>query len=711
MEAVVNPEGTRLRRLTSSVSLGAPSFVLAVFACLIVLQALGFVIWGTGRTGKSISGLLLILHNGLALACAWIAFRRARSVAVIYWFLYALSMLALLIPTVFGTYDTLFDRSVLSPSTWRVLFCLYGAPILMMLFLPETDRERSKWEILLDLFQVAIVVGLSFSTFFLLPVQQMMPSDALLRNVSLSNLQSLLLLAAVGLRLLFARVPGTRDLLLRVGIFLLFCGVVTYIGNWIDVHQYTAASAWFDLGWALPYVAGGLVAVDRTPAAPPPARKATGFLGVLGMNVVLVALLFCCIELLMGRRTAAHSETLTAIAVAASLLAFTIRLALTQHHQQQEIAKREAAQDELSKANTTIRGLLEIAGLEVTGITQISELGSLLQACASRDEALRIIPERLVRLFPGTSGTLSVLNASKDRAESAARWGNHLRLDQTFTPDECWSLRRGCAHNVPAQESSLRCTHLRSEGSSVCIPLIANGEAIGVLSIQEGERETDAPLLSDSDAFARRGQLAIAVAEHIALAISNLNLREALRLQAIRDSLTGLYNRRYMQEFLDREIHRARRRGTPLAVMMLDLDNFKRYNDTFGHPAGDEALRFVGDALLQSVRAEDLACRYGGEEFSLILPECSLQQAAARAEEIRAKLKDLRTARANQIPGVVTVSIGVAGFEAATDNGSLVLRLADDALYLAKRGGRDRVVVARPDVECRPAETSSPACV
>jgi diguanylate cyclase (GGDEF)-like protein len=202
--------------------------------------------------------------------------------------------------------------------------------------------------------------------------------------------------------------------------------------------------------------------------------------------------------------------------------------------------------------------------------------------------------------------------------------------------------------------------------------------------------------LPDSDGFGRRKQLASVVAEHIALAISNLNLREALRLQAIHDSLTGLYNRRYMQEFLERELYRARRRNRPLAVMMLDLDNFKRYNDTFGHPAGDEALRFVGDVLLRAVRADDLACRYGGEEFSLILPECSLQQAAARAEEIRARLKDLHMQRSSEIPGNITVSIGVAAFEETTDKGNLLLKFADDALYQAKRAGRDRVVVARP---------------
>src|SRR5207248_2702304 len=146
-------------------------------------------------------------------------------------------------------------------------------------------------------------------------------------------------------------------------------------------------SVWFDLGWALPYIAGGLVALTWKPSAPPahPTREATGFVGFLANNIILVALLFCCIDLLMGKWKAAHSEILTAIAVAASLLAFTIRLALTQYHQHQEIARRKAAQDALSTANKTISGLLEIADLEATGFTQISELGSLLQACASRD--------------------------------------------------------------------------------------------------------------------------------------------------------------------------------------------------------------------------------------------------------------------------------------------------------------------------------------
>jgi diguanylate cyclase (GGDEF)-like protein len=670
-----------------------PNFVAIVFAGLIALQTLGFLVLRTGRAGISVSLVILVAHNLLALGCAWIAFRRARNVAALFWFLYAVSLLTLLIPTAFGAYDAVFERSSLSASTWRVLYCLYGAPILMMLFLPETDRERLRSEVFLDLFQVAIVVGLTFSTFFLLPVQQMLPAAALLRNISLSNIENSFLMLAVFVRLLFARLPATRNLLFRLGLFLLICAVVTYIGNWLDQYQHTSLSIWFNLGWAVPYVVGGLVAVTwSAPTTMSSIRAPTNFVSFLGTNLLLVALLLG-IDLLMGRWQASHGRIFTVIAVAASLLAFTVRLALTQYSQQREIVQRRAAQDELFAANETITSLLNDARIETIGITQISELGSLLQACSSRDEAFLVMPERLVRLFPGTSGAISVLNASKDRVESAARWGTRLSVNQTFAPDECWSLRRGCTHALPAGVSSVRCTHLQAAGSSVCVPLIANGEAIGVLSIQNDDELSDAS--TDSEGFARRNQLASAVAEHIALAISNLNLREALRQQTIHDPLTGLHNRRYMQEFLEREILRARRKGRPLALMMLDVDNFKRYNDTFGHPNGDEALRFVADTLLRAVRADDLACRYGGEEFSLILPECSLDQASVRAEEIRAQLKALHMERASEIPGVLTVSIGVAAFEETTDQGNLLLKFADDALYQAKRAGRDRVVVAR----------------
>src|ERR1700686_2020495 len=688
------PRGSRLREFAS---LRQTWFVGLLFAALMAAQALGFLMLGTGRPGRGLAESILVLVSFLALACAWNTFRRAQGITALYWFLFAAVLVVLLVPTAFQAYDTLFDQAILSDSTWRLLYCLYGAPILMMLFLPETSRRaRVKSEIFLDLFQVAIVIGLVYSTFFFLPAQRMLPADALLRNISISDAQSLLLLIAALVRLQVARVASTRSLLLRLGFFLLVCAVATCIGDWIDLHHYVSAAAWFNLGWAVPNVAAGLIALTWKPSSEPqPAQEPANFLSFLVTNLVLVGLL-CCINLLMDRWKQAYGETLTDVAIAASLVAFTLRLALTQFHQQQEIAGRKAAQKQLTASHEQIGQLLDNARRQTAEVTQISELGSLLQACTSREEVFRLIPERLRRLFPGASGSVSLLSASRNRVESAAEWGI-CPTDRIFSPEQCWALRRGCTHAHPGGRSVPHCSHLLGEGPSVCIPLIANGDTFGTLAIQNDE-----PLspISDPDAgsaaFARRLQVAATAAEHIALAIANLNLRESLRLQAVRDPLTGLYSRRYMQEFLERELHSARRKNRPVAVMMLDLDHFKRYNDNFGHSAGNHALAAIGETLMRCVRAEDIACRYGGEEFALILPECSLQQAAVRAEEIRRRLRECRAEPDEQTTGAITVSIGVAAFDETTDRVDLLLKFADDALYEAKRAGRDRVVVARP---------------
>jgi GGDEF domain-containing protein len=627
MDTTVQAEGARLPRFAGFASLHNSRFVASLFVGLIAVQALGFLTLGTNHAGRSVSLISLVAQNVLAIACAWIAFRRARNVAALFWFLFATSLLILQIPQTFGTYDTVFTQSTLSESTWRVLFCLYGAPILMIVFLPETDRERVKSEIFLDLFQVAIIVGLTFTSLFLLPVQQMLPTDALLRNISVSNLENFLLLAAVAVRLLFARNHRTRALLLRLGFFLASCAVVTYIGNWIDLHHYATASAWFDLGWALPYATAGLVALTWTAPTEMPRARTPTFLSFLGTNLVLVAVLFC-MNLMLDDWKRAHGAMLTDAAVAALLLAFTFRLALTQYAQQQEIVQRKAAQEKLLVANQTISGLLEEAHTETSAITQINELGTLLQACGSRDEAFHAIPERMVRLFPGTSGELSMLNASRTRAESVAEWGLRPPRGLPGASPDLESIRPVSTPALTGKDSALQHENHHSDSTSVSIPLVANGEAIGVLAIREDPSILGMVPPSDSEELSRRRQLAHAIAEHIALTNSNLDMRAALEVQATRDPLTGLYNRRYMQESLDREIHRARRRTRPLAVMLLDIDHFKRYNDTFGHAAGDEALCFVAETLLFNVRAEDLAVRYGGEEFVIILPECSLEQAA-----------------------------------------------------------------------------------
>jgi diguanylate cyclase (GGDEF)-like protein len=657
-------EGTRPAHPAGFTSLNNPRSVAFLFAGLIALQAIGYLILGTGHAGRGFSELILCFHNLLALSCARTAFRRARGAVALFWLLFIVNLLFLMVPTVLMTVSTILDITFVSLSTWRVLFCLYGAPIVMMLFLPETDQRGShRSQIFLDQFQVAIVVGLGYTTFFYLPLQRMVTFDALIRNFTISNLLSLFLLVAVFVRLQFAGTPSSRMMLQRLGTFLLSCAAVTLIGNWIDLHNYVSASAWFDIGWALPYFAAGLVSVTWTPELESQsASESTNFLSFLGTNLVLVAVLFC-MDLMLDDWKRAHGALLTNAAFAASLMAFTFRLALTQYGQQQEIIQRKAAQEQLSAANETIGGLLEEARLDTSAVTQISEIGALMQGCGSRDEAFRLVPERMVRLFPRTSGMLSVLNSTRNRAEVVAEWG-----------------------------------HIASKGESISIPLIAHEEAVGVLVIQDDGPPSSVTRPPYANEAARRRQLASSVAEHIALTVSNLDLREALQLQATRDPLTGLYNRRYMQEALERELHRARRRERPLSVMMLDIDHFKRYNDKFGHAAGDDALRLVGETLLGIVRAEDLACRYGGEEFVIILPECPLEQAGIRANEVRARLKELYLEREGELPDVVTVSIGVAAFLETTDRVDLLIKFADEALYHAKHDGRDQVAIARPEL-------------
>ena len=334
-----------------------------------------------------------------------------------------------------------------------------------------------------------------------------------------------------------------------------------------------------------------------------------------------------CIALLMDQWKQAYGEILTIAAIAASLLAFTFRLALTQFHQQQEIAQRKAAQLQLTDSHLEVGRLLADARRQTAEITQISELGSLLHACTSPRRSFS--PDSGAPA-PPLSGRLRLRLAAQRLQEPRRvrrQMGNALRRTRSSRPINVGPCAADASMPIPAEAPTRvarTCSGKVPRSAFLSSPMATPSEPCPsrttILRIPFPTRR-----LTPS-AFARRRHLAATVAEHIALAIANLGLRESLRLQAVRDPLTGLYNRRYMQEFLDRELHSARRKHRSLAVMMLDLDHFKRYNDNFGHAAGDHALAAVGEMLLRSVRAEDIACRYGGEEFALILPECSLSR-------------------------------------------------------------------------------------
>jgi diguanylate cyclase (GGDEF)-like protein len=215
--------------------------------------------------------------------------------------------------------------------------------------------------------------------------------------------------------------------------------------------------------------------------------------------------------------------------------------------------------------------------------------------------------------------------------------------------------------------------------------MIAQGETIGLFYLSA---ET-AAALPDS-----KQQLARTVAEQISMAISNLQLRETLQYQSIRDPLTGLFNRRYLEEVLGQEVSRAQRKQHEVGIIMLDVDHFKSFNDTYGHDAGDHVLQTVGRLLKDSVRGSDVACRYGGEEFTLILPEATLEETVIKAESIRQEIAQLHVVHPDQVLSGITASLGVATFPRHGSTGAAVMQAADAALYRAKAAGRNQNRVA-----------------
>jgi len=334
-------------------------------------------------------------------------------------------------------------------------------------------------------------------------------------------------------------------------------------------------------------------------------------------------------------------------------------------------------------------------------ITLLSHMTHLLQAAISVDEAWLVISQLMPMLFPHNSGGVFRLNPVFNSLEGVIIWGTPSTTQELFLLDECLALQKGQPHLQEHKSNVLCCQHLIScsPAMSFCIPIANQGETIGLFYLGAGLKNYNLSqgdiLLSQEQTIPKdKQQLAVTVARQISMGLANLTLRETLRHQSIRDTLTGLYNRRYLEESLEREIHLARRNKKTLGVIMLDVDHFKRFNDTFGHDAGDVVLRELGLFVQNNIRRSDIACRYGGEELTVILPGASLQQITLRAEQLRQGVKSLKLVYQGQSLGNITLSLGVACFPQHGDSGKDVIHVADSALYQAKRQGRDRVVAA-----------------
>lgn len=368
-----------------------------------------------------------------------------------------------------------------------------------------------------------------------------------------------------------------------------------------------------------------------------------------------------------------------AVVVCGGILGFVFWLV------RRETVRREKSEVSLNDANAKLETSLSELKHYSESARSVALLGELLQTCRNKREALAITGKHLTQLLPDMSGTIGLFNETRDQIEVSQTFGNGP-FAETFAPDDCWGLRRGRMHISSSKSAEPPCDHFDNAKTFLCLPMMAQGETLGVLTV--GSVRTNDFTLAEHRTLQT-------ITEQLSLALANLMLQETLRHQSLRDALTGLFNRRYLDDALAREIGRARRNTLPLSVIMIDLDHFKRFNDTNGHEGGDALLAEFGQTLARVVRSEDIACRFGGEEFAVILPGADLAAAIQRAEELRAAVTRMTVKMRGATLAPVTASLGVAALHDHGKTGPDLLKAADEALYEAKKDGRNRVAIAQ----------------
>ncbi|HHS3060040.1 TPA: diguanylate cyclase [Legionella pneumophila] len=355
-------------------------------------------------------------------------------------------------------------------------------------------------------------------------------------------------------------------------------------------------------------------------------------------------------------------------------------------HSVRNITKRVQEHTELQESYEKLaNGMKELQKINEQ-ITLLVEMSDIMLACGSQEELSDVMAKYSQRLLQFSSGYLFIMHPSKNYLEKAASWGNPQPHDLTFTPEQCWAIRLGRIHYAGSSRIELMCSHTmfaeQPELSLLCVPLMAQNDIYGLLYLEVGLE------------FDENQQLLItAFAELTALALANVRLRENLRYQSIRDPLTGLYNRRYLEDFLFKQLHQAERTKASFAILMLDLDHFKKINDTFGHDAGDLVLKELGQILNSDIRLGDIAARYGGEEFVLLLYDIDAQAAKMKAENLRSAISNLQVKYGAQPVGQITASIGISVYPDDAKSPAEVIEAADKALYQAKNKGRNKVIL------------------
>lgn len=351
------------------------------------------------------------------------------------------------------------------------------------------------------------------------------------------------------------------------------------------------------------------------------------------------------------------------------------KLETTSAAQERSKAELRRVHDELLASSQTLKERGEVMEL-------LGAMSHRMQATRTDEELAEVISIFVPRVMPDLPGALYAYNNSRNLLVPMSVWGEPRDVGQSFAPDKCWALRRGQEHYVSGKGKDVVCDHVHEDVVAYhCEPLLASGEVIGVLYMDG---------ILDSEARFRMSVLV----ENIASAMTNRRLQRDLKEQTIRDPLTGLFNRRYMEEALALEVARASRADTPLCVVMCDVDHFKRFNDEYGHDAGDAVLALVASELGERFRDGDIVCRYGGEEFTIIAPGTTKEDLLRRVENVREAMSKLSPRLRNQLLGSITMSFGISQWNPDMERtGADLLKHADAALYQAKRDGRNRTIM------------------
>ncbi len=355
---------------------------------------------------------------------------------------------------------------------------------------------------------------------------------------------------------------------------------------------------------------------------------------------------------------------------------------------QRELEKAKARSEE---AEARAREILQSERARQDEAHRLANLDEWLQSCKSLHELFMIVQTFMARMLPGSSGELYTYSNSRDVLDGVCSWGE-TQMHHHILADSCWSLRRGRAYEYTPEGLCFPCDHTNtSEQDYICVPIVAHGDTVGMMHVTFAAPSDDQRIatLELDGVFARR------CGEHISMAIANVKLRDELRDQSIRDPLTGLFNRRYFIDALNREISLADRKGIGFGLISFDADKFKLFNDNHGHDAGDAVLRHIGERLREVMVNDEVACRVGGEEFAVLVPESDLDSTEILADRLRVAIEEVEVPYLGSRLPRVTVSCGVAAYPESAGTVESLMRLADGALYRAKEAGRNRV--------CRPA--------